>query len=483
MPQAARTDATAAETKVDRRPIDDRGREANDRPINLHDHLLRHQRTVGNRAVQRLIESPAPAVFLKPSSPRRDTRKEESERGPAPAVAKQSTPTDTPARVVSLPPRAHVNKSAGAPGIQRAWYNFDIPFTDYQFDPSIEGIKTAAGVVKDTAVEAFDWIVDKIRDLVSAGVDWLTEKWNALKEFAESAFAAAKEFFANIIGFIKSPLSFLADAVMRFDEQSVAKAWATFSGLVSTVANNFRLLTDNLLNPISTLWNKLYGYGSSLLDKVSGLFDIAALRTALPHGDKALVGNKGYRKFLKSQGARFAIDEAKVETDARYDGLWVLRTDTDLEPRVVALAYKHLWMVEAIFRSMKSLLETRPIYHHGDDAIRGHVFCSFLALVLRQELQRRLAAKRWTLEWADRRPRPQRAARNGDHPRRPSLRRPQRNQADRRQSLSGVWRGDPARATPRRRPRHDGRRRRHHLQPLTPTTRRGVSLQNFCRCK
>ena len=79
----------------------------------------------------------------------------------------------------------------------------------------------------------------------------------------------------------------------------------------------------------------------------------------------------------------------------------MLRTDTDLEPPVVALAYKHLWMVEAIFRSMKSLLETRPIYHQGDDAIRGHVFCSFLALVLRQELQGRLAAKHWSPEWAD----------------------------------------------------------------------------------
>jgi hypothetical protein len=128
---------------------------------------------------------------------------------------------------------------------------------------------------------------------------------------------------------------------------------------------------------------------------------VAALRTALPHGDKALVGNKGYRRFLKSQGARFTIDDAKVERDARYDGLWVLRTDTDLEPPVVALAYKHLWMVEAIFRSMKSVLETRPIYHQGDEAIRGHVFCSFLALVLRQELQRRLTAKKWLLEWAD----------------------------------------------------------------------------------
>ena len=128
---------------------------------------------------------------------------------------------------------------------------------------------------------------------------------------------------------------------------------------------------------------------------------VAALRAALPHGDKALVGNKGYRRFLKTQGAHFEIDDAKVEEEAKYDGLWVLQTDTDLETRDVALAYKQLWMVEDVFRTMKSVLETRPIYHQTDRCIRGHVFCSFLALVLRQELQRRLAAKGWTLEWAD----------------------------------------------------------------------------------
>ena len=90
-----------------------------------------------------------------------------------------------------------------------------------------------------------------------------------------------------------------------------------------------------------------------------------------------------------------------MDDDARYDGLWVLQTDTEFEPRQVALAYKHLWTVETLFRSMKSLLDTRPVYHQTDRCIRGHVFCSFLALVLRQELQRRLAAKRLSLEWGD----------------------------------------------------------------------------------
>ena len=65
------------------------------------------------------------------------------------------------------------------------------------------------------------------------------------------------------------------------------------------------------------------------------------------------------------------------------------------------MQYKRLWMVEHWFRSCKTLLETRPIYHKCDETIRGHVFCSFLALVLRQELEARLEARGVKWEWAD----------------------------------------------------------------------------------
>jgi transposase len=46
-------------------------------------------------------------------------------------------------------------------------------------------------------------------------------------------------------------------------------------------------------------------------------------------------------------------------------------------------------------------LPCSSVYHRTDRCIRGHVFCSFLALVLRQELERRLTQKGWTVEWAD----------------------------------------------------------------------------------
>lgn len=127
---------------------------------------------------------------------------------------------------------------------------------------------------------------------------------------------------------------------------------------------------------------------------------LAALAERLRHGATSLVGNRGYRRYLSAQGQGFRIDAEKVERDARYDGKWVLRTTTDLDAADVALAYKQLWTVEDIFRSMKSLLETRPVYHRTDAAIRGHVFCSFLALRLRAELESRLAAQAEPCEWS-----------------------------------------------------------------------------------
>jgi transposase len=130
---------------------------------------------------------------------------------------------------------------------------------------------------------------------------------------------------------------------------------------------------------------------------------VKSLEDQLKGGAKSLVGNKGYRKYLACQGEKvFGIDYAKVKAEARYDGKWVLRTNRfDCAAAEIALRYKELWMVESIFRATKSVLETRPIYHKRDETIRGHVFCSFLALVLRKALEDQLAAAGERLEWGD----------------------------------------------------------------------------------
>ncbi len=128
---------------------------------------------------------------------------------------------------------------------------------------------------------------------------------------------------------------------------------------------------------------------------------IDSLTEKLQRNPKALIGNKGYRKYLKITGQRLTIDEEKIAEDARYDGKWVLTTNTDFSTETVALKYKELWLVEQLFRDAKSVVETRPIFHHKDETIRGHVFCSFLALVLRKELQRRLELAGYRFEWSD----------------------------------------------------------------------------------
>ena len=73
----------------------------------------------------------------------------------------------------------------------------------------------------------------------------------------------------------------------------------------------------------------------------------------------------------------------------------------DLISLLSKTSYKQLWMVEQVFRTAKSLLDTRPIFHKTDATICGHVFCSFLALVLRDDLFRRMDNAGVRAEWGD----------------------------------------------------------------------------------
>lgn len=79
----------------------------------------------------------------------------------------------------------------------------------------------------------------------------------------------------------------------------------------------------------------------------------------------------------------------------------MLRTNTKLTPLQAMLRYRERIKVERLFRTTKILLETRPIVHQTDAAIRGPVFCSFLALILAKALEDRLAAHGIAAEWAD----------------------------------------------------------------------------------
>lgn len=77
------------------------------------------------------------------------------------------------------------------------------------------------------------------------------------------------------------------------------------------------------------------------------------------------------RRFLRAEKGAVDIDRKKVESDARYDGKFVLRTNASLDADEVAVQYKRLLLVEQFFRTAKSLLHTRPVFHQWDATIRG----------------------------------------------------------------------------------------------------------------
>ena len=82
----------------------------------------------------------------------------------------------------------------------------------------------------------------------------------------------------------------------------------------------------------------------------------------------------------------FEIDPGKLAEEARFDGISVLRTNARITPLQAVLRYRDLLQVERLFRTAKASLTPGRSSTSSDAAIRGHVFCSFLALMLAKDL-------------------------------------------------------------------------------------------------
>lgn len=128
---------------------------------------------------------------------------------------------------------------------------------------------------------------------------------------------------------------------------------------------------------------------------------LAKLEEALAQSPKSIVGNTGFKRFLRVNKSAMTIDRDAVARDARLDGKFVLRTDTDLDATEVAQQYKSLWRVERAFRENKTTLEIRPVFHHHDGTTIGHIVGCFLALRLEVDLQNKLDRAGVDNSWPD----------------------------------------------------------------------------------
>jgi len=97
-----------------------------------------------------------------------------------------------------------------------------------------------------------------------------------------------------------------------------------------------------------------------------------------------LLSTPRYKRYLRqTRGGRLAISRKAVRAAERLDGKWVVPTNDDTLPAEdMALGYKQLQRVEECWRSMKSGLQMRPVYHHAPHRIHAHVRLCVLALLI-----------------------------------------------------------------------------------------------------
>lgn len=97
-----------------------------------------------------------------------------------------------------------------------------------------------------------------------------------------------------------------------------------------------------------------------------------------------LLASRRYGKYLRQlKSGALRLDRSRIKAEARLDGKWVIRTNDDtLTPEDLALGYKQLMRAEEAWRSMKSGLGMRPVFHRVERRIRAHIAITVLALLL-----------------------------------------------------------------------------------------------------
>jgi len=141
---------------------------------------------------------------------------------------------------------------------------------------------------------------------------------------------------------------------------------------------------NNLFVTEKTINNKryiiCYNPEEAKKDKLVREEIIAKMKAELSSSPKKYIKHRLHKRFLKITEAKTEIDQKKVSEEEKYDGLFVIETDTNLAAAEVALRYKDLLLVERGFRCLKTTLEMRPVYHKCSENIRGHIFVSYMAL-------------------------------------------------------------------------------------------------------
>lgn len=114
--------------------------------------------------------------------------------------------------------------------------------------------------------------------------------------------------------------------------------------------------------------------------------------------DPSRLKAKARRHYISVENGKPSLDEEKIKQDQKYDGILAISTNEENLPVEKILDhYRNLYKIEHAFRSFKTHLETRPMFHWTDKRIRGHICLCYIAYALLAQLQLRLEKKKFPL--------------------------------------------------------------------------------------
>jgi hypothetical protein len=176
-------------------------------------------------------------------------------------------------------------------------------------------------------------------------------------------------------------------------ESAEAKAALSRQGRYATVAANLRVKEVKLgdgerfvicHNPEAadrdaTIRQRLVAH---LTDMIDGSDKLTATKRAELRG--VISTKPGLNRYLRTTpGGLLRVDQTAITNEEKLDGKYLLRaTDPTMSTQDIALGYKQLYEVERGWRSLKTELDLRPVYHRLEDRIRAHVILCWLALLL-----------------------------------------------------------------------------------------------------
>jgi transposase len=115
--------------------------------------------------------------------------------------------------------------------------------------------------------------------------------------------------------------------------------------------------------------------------------------------EPALLNKKASRYYLKPQTtSKYVMNEEKIKADEVYDGVLAIATNnSNISHTEILEQYKQLFKIEQSFRTFKTHLEMRPMFHWTDTRIEGHICLCYIAFALNNFVLQKAAEQKLPL--------------------------------------------------------------------------------------